>query len=499
MIKYFILFSDGFTESDQIESHLASQGFTVFEAMNFDNTYKVTVEEETTFDTLEDVLLVQRADDVVSAASQYSLDHINYLKNDYSTGQSFTPKYNGAGTQAYIIDTGIDWSHVEFENKTASDVWTNFGTDFADSTGHGTAVGSLIVGENIGVAPSATLHNVKLFDANSSNITIGEIIDCLDAVLGHHIANTESAVKVVCMPWTIDQNDFLDAKVKELMARNLVPVVSAGNDGVNVDTKSPAGVDKAITVGAFNRNYEVTSFTNLPTGDTGSYFTNYGAQVDFFTLGVDVSTADLAGGYATTSGTSLSAGIATGVALHHIQAHAEFSAESIKNTMLAEGHTRGTAALVFDDTLDINYADIYKSIATVEAEGETSFCTTPSGSIAVLRHSDSLVVDLGIKEGVTNVAALDFAPTPDWVYFNEETGEVHIEALPSEDVTPGTFLFAIKGTIAGDTVVEEYSISVYNELESELDGDNAKTYYYDADLAEYDEVVNYQVAPLIKN
>jgi len=81
----------------------------------------------------------------------------------------------------------------------------------------------------------------------------------------HHNANTNSNVKAVCLPWTIPTNAFVDAKILEMNASNLVVVAAAGNDGVNVNTKSPAGVDEIITVGSFNNDLQVTSFINART------------------------------------------------------------------------------------------------------------------------------------------------------------------------------------------------------------------------------------------
>ena len=54
-------------------------------------------------------------------------------------------------------------------------------------------------------------------------------------------------------------------------------------------------------------------------------------------------------------------------------------------------------------------------------------------------------------------------------------------------------MFGVAGTVSGKTVVEEYSIGLYNSADSELE--EANQYYYDAENNLYDEVVSFQVAP----
>jgi hypothetical protein len=75
----------------------------------------------------------------------------------------------------------------------------------------------------------------------------------------------------------------------------------------------------------------------------------------------------------------------------------------------------------------------------------------------------------------------------------------------SADLAPGVYIFAVKGTVSPTAdpvdnviVVEEYSVGLYTTNESEVDGsgDGAiSSYYFDNSNNEYDEVVNYQVAP----
>ena len=167
-------------------------------------------------------------------------------------------RYDGSGVDVYLLDTGINAGHIEFGNPSSLYNLHSAYDNFVDNAGHGTAMASLIIGTGLGVSPQCTLHNVKIFDALSGNVTIGQIVDGLNAVMADHQANTPAKPKVVCCPWTVPQNSLLDDVFESLNASNLVIVVGECCS----DTKSPAG-EKIITVGAFSA-YTVATFTNTP-------------------------------------------------------------------------------------------------------------------------------------------------------------------------------------------------------------------------------------------
>ena len=71
--------------------------------------------------------------------------------------------------------------------------------------------------------------------------------------------------------------------------------------------------------------------------------------------------------------------------------------------------------------------------------------------------------------------------------FDTGTGifEANTNSLPG-GVSPGIYLFAVRGEVGGNTLVEEYSVGVYDSSESELD--TASSYYYDTETTSYDPV-----------
>lgn len=489
------------------QAAITSSGADVIKSFNFNLTFLIDATEEQ-----KSSIVGLKNSESADSTLQVSLQVLNddHLKltlidgNDSPTPTTYAPLNRGLGQHIYLVDTGIRATHEQFTGVAINNLYSNFSNDpayseFGDTTGHGTIVASVIVGKDLGPAKDATLHNVKLFNSGSDNITVVEVVNALDAVLQHHLSNNPNQAKVVCMPWIATRNAFIDSKVLELNQSNLVVVAAAGNNGQDVSGYSPAGIREIITVGAFDSQFAVGSFVNMPWDDTDAVTTynNYGAEIDIFAMGINVYTASSSSdtSYLTTAtGTSVSSGITAGVAAQYIARYPAYNSTRIKDVMLQEGHMLGMELLSFGSTPGVDYSTVNRSITTFDRIDEDMLTTIPSGRIATLAVGQTTTVDLGLNVAATEVAALDFAPLPPFATFNTATGVVSIDtSTVDSSVVPGSFVFAIKGKINNVTKVEEFSIAVYNTSESEIEG--SSQYYYDADSNAYDPVVSFQVAP----
>lgn len=502
MARYLIsLDSAVYTDSTSAQSAIAATGASVTKTYMFALTYEV----EATSEQLASIAGLLESIDanttttvaVQAVSNQNHLTHLALTSDPTAVG--YTPTSTGAGSHVYLVDTGLYADHEQFVGRNINNLYSNFNGDFADNAGHGTAVASVIIGNTQGVAKDATLHVVKLFDSSFGSITVGEILDALDAVLVHHQANTPTHAKVVCLPWTTPQNNFLDNKITEMNANNLVVVAAAGNDGVDVNTVSPAGVNSVITVGAYNENYEVTSFTNVPwSNPTAAYFSNYGAALDIFTLGVNVSVAVTSGSteYDSASGTSISSGIVAGAVAQWINLQPTKTSSELKDIILQEGHLAAMGLLQFDQTSPVAAASVYKSLLLVPLTGEAKLGNLPSGRVLDIQFGQSGSKDLELNlAGAVDFSTLDFAPLPPWASIDFSSGMLTVDtATLDPTLSPGIYLFGIKATVGTKTVVEEYSIGIYNTNPAELD--EASQFYYDTDIGSYDEVIGFQVAPV---
>ena len=461
--------------------------------------------------------------------SALDVTHFKYIDNrfhaqDPENGNAaiehgeFSHLYKGNGKTVYLLDSGMNANHVEFANATITNLWTAFDTnpngeayasDYEDNVGHGTAVGSLIVGENIGTAPDATLMNVKLYDQAVGTTTIGNVVTAFSKVLAHHNANDTSDVKVLCAPWITTQNDLIDSKVMELNSANVVVVAAAGNKDDNVNNYSPAGIEEIITVGSHDRNWAISEFTNTAWdgGNASVSLPNYGAPVDILTIGEDVCMATSLSNtsYVLGTGTSLSSGLVAGGAAAFIEKHPSKNSNEIKDILVAEGKLRARTTFnisntlatthTFHSTTGVQYAALQLDSAGPNAS--VQLFTTPSSCVGKVQRGQSLTVDLGINESASNVEVLSFSPLSPWMTFDTSTGILVADATAlAADRAPAYYTFGVKGKIGEMFSVEEFTVGVYETNATELDG-VVNSYYYDTDNTEYDlnTAINYELSP----
>ena len=254
MAVYIVALNSGtHADATAAQNAITGAGATITETYNFNLTYKIDCTAEQ-LAAISGVLHSSLDDATENLASQYSTDHLKYLCNDVtnSLATAYDPLKTGTDSHVYLLDTGINASHTEFGSSTINNLYSLYtvdgNPDYADSTGHGTAMASLINGDNIGVSPNTTLHNVKVMNASTTSLTVGNMIGALNQVLTHHQANTPNKVKAVCIPWITAKNNLIDAKLEELESHNLMVVCSAGNNAADTDNYSPAGLDQVMDI-----------------------------------------------------------------------------------------------------------------------------------------------------------------------------------------------------------------------------------------------------------
>lgn len=77
----------------------------------------------------------------------------------------------GEGAFAYVVDSGVNVGHVEFEGR-ASRGYNAVGGFFADTIGHGTHVAGTIASRTFGVAKKANIIDVKVFSGSRTSMSI---------------------------------------------------------------------------------------------------------------------------------------------------------------------------------------------------------------------------------------------------------------------------------------------------------------------------------------
>jgi subtilisin family serine protease len=241
---------------------------------------------------------------------------------------SFGYTNTGAGVNAYIIDTGIRFSHAEFVGRVSSGFDAIDGGTADDCNGHGTHVAGTVGGTLYGIAKGVKLVGVRVLDCGGGGTTAG-VIAGIDWVTANHVKPA-----VANMSLGGGASTSLDDAVRRSIAAGVTYSIAAGNGnifGIAQDAckSSPARVAEAITIGASDKT------------DTKTSWSNYGACVDFFAPGAGITSAWYTGDAATNSisGTSMAAPHVAGVAALYLQGNPGASPAAVR-TALYDGTTK---------------------------------------------------------------------------------------------------------------------------------------------------------------
>ncbi len=200
----------------------------------------------------------------------------------------------GAGVRIAVIDSGVV-PHPDLPGLTDSIAITPFPQDLSRTAGHGTAVASLIAGNNPtapGIAPAAELISIRVGNesgkADSFALAAG-IIAALDANV--QLINISMG--------TTENNPLIEDAV--LLARDQgVLIVAASGNSEQADACYPAAYPSVISVGAVDARGVHLDFSN------------YGTYLSVTAPGYAINAAWPGDRYAKISGTSASAPIVTG-------------------------------------------------------------------------------------------------------------------------------------------------------------------------------------------
>jgi subtilisin family serine protease len=244
---------------------------------------------------------------------------------------------DGNGVTAYVVDTGIRSTHLDFTtdaNGNAIPTRVSGGkstlkgdSSTEDCAGHGTHVAGIIGGIFYGVAKGVHLVPVRVLDCqgeSSSSI----VAKGLDWIAGNH--TTGPAVANLSLTNDGGADRVVEDAVRRVIADGVTVVIAAGNgdakgNGVSACSVSPSDVRAAITVGASTR------------GDQRARFSNYGSCVDLYAPGNNIesdwdeddSTA------AILSGTSMAAPHVTGAVALYLEKHPSATPATVQKAIIA--------------------------------------------------------------------------------------------------------------------------------------------------------------------
>lgn len=199
----------------------------------------------------------------------------------------------GNGVTVAVIDSGVS-NHPSLQNTAVTHI--DMVNDGSAMNGHGTAMASLIAGNDAnvgGVSPAAKLLDIRVADTEGNSNT---------AILSSAIVKaTDMGARVINISLgSSGSSPMLEEAVRYAQSRNVVVVAAAGNEQHNA-LSMPAGLPGVVSVGAVDAN------------GTQAYFSNSGNGLTLVAPGVGIVSGYTDNKLVIGSGTSQATAITSGV------------------------------------------------------------------------------------------------------------------------------------------------------------------------------------------
>ncbi|CAI1939816.1 hypothetical protein SEUBUCD646_0E00240 [Saccharomyces eubayanus] len=205
----------------------------------------------------------------------------------------------GRGVTSYVIDTGVNVNHKDFEKRAIWGKTIPLNDEDLDGNGHGTHCAGTIASKHYGIAKNANVVAVKVLRSNGSG-TMSDVLKGVEYAAKAHQKQAEEKKKgfkgsTANMSLGGGKSPALDLAVNAAVEAGIHFAVAAGNENQDACNTSPASADKAITVGASTLS------------DDRAYFSNWGKCVDVFAPGLNILSTYIGSDEATAtlSGTSM--------------------------------------------------------------------------------------------------------------------------------------------------------------------------------------------------
>ena len=261
-------------------------------------------------DSIEADSMVRQNKIIVQNSSTWGLARISQRERIFPWNElSYTYQTGNPNNlvNAYILDTGIQITHKDFEGRAT---WGKTAIPYngdEDLNGHGTHCAGIIGSKTYGVAKNVHLIAVKVLDS-AGNGEISDVLKGIEFIVSDHEEQTSQNKKlkgsVVNMSMGAGKSYALTKMVNEAVKKGIHFVVAAGNEDYDACYGSPADSKEAISVGA------------TTTSDGRAFFSNWGKCVDIFAPGTSIPSTYIGKNDNATevmSGTSMSAPYVAGL------------------------------------------------------------------------------------------------------------------------------------------------------------------------------------------
>ena len=202
----------------------------------------------------------------------------------------FAAAWGSGSCTVAVVDSGV-YRHSLINSKIHS-----LGHDYVDNDddptndlhGHGTRVAGIVADctRNLPVY----VYPIRVLDADA-NGKISNVISAVLEAIDTHVSIINLSLS------TFAESELLESAIRNAISSGIIVVAAAGNYACDASEVTPACMTDAgiIVVGSADA------------GGSRSSFSNYGASVDLYFYGRNISSCSRSGGYVTDSGTSMAA------------------------------------------------------------------------------------------------------------------------------------------------------------------------------------------------
>jgi subtilisin family serine protease len=379
----------------------------------------------------------------------WGLDRID--QRNLPLNNAYTYPSTASTVRAYVIDTGIRFSHSAFGGRATSGFDAIDGGSADDCHGHGTHVAGTVGGTAHGVAKAVQLVGVRVLNCSGQGTT-PQVVAGIDWVTANAV---KPAVANMSLGGGIDTS--IDTAVRNSINSGVTYAIASGNGNIlgvrqNACNYSPARVAEAITVGATQNN------------DAAGSFSNFGTCVDILAPGVNITSAwdDNDTATNTISGTSMAAPHVAGVAALVLAANPSWSPTQVRDFLVnnatpnvvtnpGTGTPNRLLFVVNDGTPPANDFSVSVSPASGSvAAGGSVTTTVDTATTAGSAQSVSLSAG-GLPAGAT----ASFSPAS-----VTSGGSSTLTISTTASVTNGTYPVTVTGTGPSGSRTATYTLTV---------------------------------------
>ncbi|MCX7993889.1 MAG: S8 family serine peptidase [Fimbriimonadales bacterium] len=356
----------------------------------------------------------------------------------YTTGSS--------GVIIAVLDTGVDAAHPDLAAKMVPG-WNFFdnNADSSDVLGHGTRIAGIaaaVSNNSTGVASVAWGCRIMPIRISSPSGLASDT-----TIASGLIWAADRGARVANVSYDINESPLISDAARYFQARGGVVIFAAGNAGAFL---SRADDPNILHVSATDRNDVINSWST-----TGNF-------IDLSAPGSGISTTNLGGGYASSTGTSASAPIVAGVAALILSVNPSLSGQQVQDILKRSADDLGS--LGWDP--QYGWGRVNAARAVNMALGGNGNIDTAAPHVGFASPSNGATVSGAVSVQVNasdNVGVASVSLYVNNTLLGTRTGAPYTFSWDTTRVSNGTYTLRVVATdAAGNTNSAQISVSVYN-------------------------------------